>query len=319
METPPARGKIEQISFDPLANLLKQAAPQKAEELEALLARLRPVCELDRESNRILFQTQQSPCLVRIGVRCTYRLQAHAYAAGVFLSAVSTPGYLTMGSEQRQKLFAPADTFLTWAVSRDLQQWLNTKGRDFALAEIMQGSEKELPEELLSGLSRTQRVLGDGLFRYAAAFILLHELAHLGLSHTPAEGHWSFQQEKEADRFASDWLLDGGTRCGLVPHRISVLLGIATALLWITVLNVYLGPHQSETHPEGYDRLFQVLDHAIDPDDEKESLVVWDVVGSFLFLHFDNAGFEFDASKMQGSPRDEVNYMIDVLSKSGQR
>jgi hypothetical protein len=220
-----------------------------------------------------------------------------------------------MEADERRKLFSPADSFLTWAVGRDLQQSLKSQGWDFDLEEIMRGSEKELPVELLPSLTRKQRILGEGLFRYASAFILLHELAHLSLGHISCKGDWSIHQEKEADCFAADWLLDSRSFGAPDPHRMNVLIGMAVALLWLTVLNVYLGPHENETHPEGYDRLFQVLDHAINRDNENESSIVWFFVSNLLFVHMDNAGFDFDGSKMQGSPRDEVNYLIDILSK----
>jgi len=102
-------------------------------------------------------------------------------------------------------------------------------------------------------------------------------------------------------------------------RRLNCLLGIAIALLWLTVFNVYLGPSHGETHPSGYDRLFQVLDQAICRDDGVEESLVWDFVSRMLFVHMDNAGFQFDTDKMQGTPREQVNYMIDLLSKQEPR
>jgi len=49
------------------------------------------------------------------------------------------------------------------------------------------------------------------------------------------------------------------------------MLGISVALLWLTVFNIFLGPIKNDTHPQGYDRLFQVLDHGIEQTDEDEN------------------------------------------------
>jgi hypothetical protein len=157
--------------------------------------------------------------------------------------------------------------------------------------------------------------MGRGLFRYATAFILLHELAHLHFGHQYTKGYSSIQEERDADRFAAEWLLDFTSHSQEdSAGRINALLGISIALLWLTVLNVYFGPRLSFTHPEGYDRLFTVLDGLIDASNEEESSVVWYLVSCLLFVHMRHAEFKFDYSRMQGSPRDDVNYLIDLLS-----
>jgi hypothetical protein len=305
---------VEIVSFDPLARLLKQAVPSKAVELDAILARLSPVCELDRDSERVLFQAHLNPAVIRVGLQCTCRLEAHAYVAGIFLSAFCTPGYLKMTRDQKHVLYAPADHLLNWAVSRDLSQFLVASGVDVWPEDLLEGLGKELPPGLLAGLNEQQRVLGRGMFCYSTAFILLHELAHLHFGHTYCEGAWSIQQERDADRFAAEWLVESASqskRCSAT--RLNALNGISVALLWLTVFNVYFGPRRSSTHPEGYDRLFTELDNVIDATDEKESSMVWYLVSCLLFVHMDNAGFEFDPARMQGSPRDEVNYLIDPV------
>jgi hypothetical protein len=305
---------FQQVSFDPLANLLRQAAPEKAADLDAILSRLQPICELDRQSERILFQARPSPCTIRIGIECTRRLQAHAYAAGIFFS---TPGCLEMGIEECRKLYAPADHLLNWAVSRELQQSLKLKGMDVSLDDLLAGLGKELPDDILSSLNETQRLFGDCLFRFAIAFILLHELAHLEYRHTFCEGYWSIQQENDADRFAADWLLEGASRSTKAPQSncCHIPVGIAVALLWLTIHNIFLGPRQTKTHPEGYNRLFQIVEHTLDADDQQKSSMVWEIVARLLCPHMATAKIELDPARMQGNPKDEVNYMIDVISK----
>jgi len=231
---------LQLFSFDPLAKLLRQAAPRKAADLDAILSRLQPICELDRQSDRILFQARPSPCTIRIGIECTRRLQAHTYAAGIFFS---TPECLEMGIEECRKLYAPADHLLNWAVSRELQQSLKHGGMDDSLDDLLAGLGKELPVDILSSLNDTQRLFGYCLFRFAIAFILLHELAHQEYRHTFCEGYWSIQQENDSDRFAADWLLEGASRStkALQSNRCYIPVGIAVCPLVADNLQYLLG------------------------------------------------------------------------------
>ena len=305
---------IREINGAPLFGLLRRAAPHKAQELDDLTAELRPTFLLDTEEQSILFRTNAALKTIKLGVKCTCRLQAHSVAGGIFISALSTPGYLKMSPQERSQLYAPAEPFLTWAVGRDLQQRLKQRdGTERSLDEIISGSEKDLPDDLLAALTHEQWVLGQGLFTFANAFILLHELGHLHMGHSGCAGLASILQEKDADRFAADWLLDAPSVS--VARRLNCLLGMAIALLWLTVFNVFLGPGHSKTHPRGYDRLFQVLDLAISADDEVESITVWEFVSRLLFVHMDTAGFQFDPGLLQGTPREQVNYLIDLISK----
>jgi Peptidase U49 len=311
-------GNVEQVNLDPIKSLLTQVAPAKAGDLDGLFQRLNPVCELDRNQERILFQADAERNLIRIGLKCTYRLQAHALAAGVVIAGIGTPGFKVMSSEDRKKLLAPADHLLTWAVGRDLQQWLKKiEGYERNLDAVLTGAGQELPDIVLASLTRRQRVLGEGLFRYASAFILLHEFGHLNFGHRGSKGFWSIQQEKDADRFAAEWLLESATKPDreIQATRLNVLFGVSVALLWLTVFNVFLGPQRGSTHPEGYDRLFQVLDSCIDQSEEMEYQAIWYFVSTMLFIHMDCANYTFDPRFFQGDPRDEVNYLIDMISK----
>ncbi len=116
-----------QVDAAPLVSLLRRAAPHNAENLEKLLSELAPIFMLESGEESILFKSRLNPPTIIVGVKCTCRLQAHAFAGGIFLSALSTPGYLQMSPEQRGRLYAPADPLLTWAVGRDLQQWINQR------------------------------------------------------------------------------------------------------------------------------------------------------------------------------------------------
>lgn len=311
----------EHISIEPIRKLLRAVSLNRAADVDALLDELKPVCELDRQSDRNLFWARLgTPNVVGMGLKCSVRLQAQAYAAGVIITGIGTPGFQTMPKEERNKLFGPADRLFTWAVGVDVTRWLEREGINLEPDHVLQASQNELPNDVLKTLSESQRVMGDGLFRYACAFIVLHELGHLKFGHTYTEGYPSLEQEKEADRFAAEWISDSasGSSGDVEADRLNALFGIAVALLWQTVFNVYFGQKESRTHPQGYDRLSQVLDQVIDWSNEEEHQMVWYFVSTMLFMHMWSAGYDFDqddAVHMQGDPRDEANYLIDRISK----
>ncbi|MDY0167612.1 MAG: phage exclusion protein Lit family protein [Thermoguttaceae bacterium] len=311
----------EQVSIEPIRKLLRTISLNRAADVDALLDELKPVCELDRQSEQNLFWSRLgTPNVIGMGLTCSVRLQAHAYAAGVIITAIGTPGFKTMPKPERDKLFAPANRLLTWAVGVDVTRWLKLQGINLEPGQVLQADQSDLPNDVLGTLSGEQRILGEGLFWYACAWILLHELGHLKFGHTYTEGYPSLEQEKEADRFAAEWMSESasGSSGNIGVDRLNALFGIAVALLWLTVFNVYFGQKESRTHPQGYDRLSQVLDQVIEWSNEEEHQMVWYFVSTMLFIHMWSAGYDFDESDaihMQGDPKDEVNYLIDRISR----
>ena len=299
--------QIARVHSEPIRKLLRAVSLNRARELEGLFDELSPVFELDRETERNLFQAiLGDPNIIRMGLKCSVRLQAHAYAAGNVIQAIGRP-------DEREELMAPAKQILTWSVGLDLQRWLNGFGADVTPEQVLPGGISELPKEIFRNLNPT---LGEGLFRYATAFILLHELGHLKFGHT----HSTYENEKEVDRFAAEWLSDAAFEStgDAEADRLAVLFGMSVALVWFTVFNIYFGQKQLTTHPEGYDRLWQVLDQVVDWNDDLERQMVWHFVGEMLVIHMWSAGFDFDERDdvhMQGDPRDKANYLIDRISK----
>lgn len=312
---------IERVAFAPFQGLLRRVSFGKSDELDALVGELAPVCELDRDAERNLFQAALgNPNIIRIGTKCTVRLEKQAYAAGVVMLAISNPGFQHMGRTERHALLSPADALLTWSVGAQLRYVLTRKGYRVEPEDVLPGYMEQLPPDILESLTETQHDRGRGLFLYALAFVLLHELGHLKFGHTESTP----ENEKIADRFAAEWLSEAAFSSSgdVEADRLNALFGIAVALLWLTVFNVYFGPKKSTTHPEGYDRLSQVLDQVIDWGNEEEHQMVWYFVSTLLFIHMDSAGFDFDerdAIHMQGDPRDEVNYLIDRIARGDRK
>jgi hypothetical protein len=308
-------GHFEEVNDIDVRKLLISVSPNRAPELTALLDELRPLWLLNRDADRILFQAKLGqPNEIRMGLKCSKRLQVHSYAIAVILTSIERP------KQERDPIFTLVDEMLNWAVGVDLGPWLERAGVELPANHILRQTDNDIPDHLLSKLSKMNRVVGMGIFRSATAWILFHELGHLKLGHTYLEGVPSLEQEKEADRFAAEWMTEAASESSADQRpfdRLCALFGATSALLWLTVFNVFFGPMESDTHPEGYDRLFQVLDQVIDRSDELEYGAVWESIALMLFVHMTSAGYEFDerdATHMQGDPRDEVNYLIDRIS-----
>lgn len=253
------------------------------------------------------------PNAIRIGLKCTKRIQSHAYATAVILNAISKP------QEERQRRLAAADKLLNWAVGAELALLWGHRGPMLPEGHVLRATDKDIPHHVLAMLGTAERSIGQGLYRYSLAWILLHELCHLRRGHSRQTGLLSWEQEKEADRFAAEWIIEAASDSPIDQRdadRLCALMGIAVSLLWPTIGNVFIGGRESRTHPEGYDRLFQVLDHVIDRTSDLEHERVWRSVATLLFIHMDSAGFNFsdtDAIHMRGGARDEVNHLINRL------
>ena len=308
--------QFERADDNDMRKLLLSVSPNRAVELTALLDELKPVWLLDRVTEHNLFQARLGePNEIRMGLKCSKRLQVHAYAAAVVLSSIGKP------KEERDKILEPVDRMMNWAVGVDLTRWSGSDRTLLPEKHVLRATDEEIPNDVLSKLSKLHKILGVGFYRFATAWILLHELAHLKYGHTYQEGLPSLVQEKEADRFAAEWMAEAAIDSRADERefdRLCAILGMSVALLWLTIFNVFQGRTESNTHPEGYDRLFQVLDHVIDRSDEQEYMAAWKAVATLLFIHMWSASYDFDerdAIHMRGDPRDEVNYLIDRISR----
>ena len=120
-----------------------------------------------------------------------------------------------------------------------------------------------------------------------------HELAHLRLGHTVVTTD-SVAEEREADRSATEWILDQ------VPEEAMLLkrgLGIAIAVVALAVLKLE-SPAVSRaglprTHPAVAERLFSALDHPVFDGDHQ----VFDFAVHALKLHFDHVGISDDGKE----------------------
>lgn len=197
-----------------------------------------------------------------------------------------------------------AGDLLSWATSVDWQIEAEGKQRQTPLPDWPES----LPRPIESPFKASNEDVADKLFVSAVGFILHHELAHIQFGHTKSNGVESILNEKDADRAAAKWLLDGLEADD--KEFVQRIFGIAVALLWTATLEAYV-PSSGETHPPGYDRLYQILSLFVDDDWHP----VWSFVSIALKMHLDASGAQFDREMSHQTARDAANYFCDILSK----
>lgn len=120
----------------------------------------------------------------------------------------------------------------------------------------------------------TDRQVANELYLGAMGFIILHEVAHVVKGHEGSEGPLSQKEEKEADLFATEWILDGVDPKN--PAFQKRLLCIAAALLCLQGFETGGAPRWKGSHPPAHERIYNCLDkyRAVIPEKVVAFLVV---------------------------------------------
>lgn len=92
------------------------------------------------------------------------------------------------------------------------------------------------------------------LFLCAIAWVLHHEIAHVVLQHPMMNTAFSEQEEREADKHATDWLLGGLPQTD--PNLKKRALGLSVAVLCLQSLEVDTVSCLRNTHPAAHDCIF---------------------------------------------------------------
>jgi hypothetical protein len=288
---------------------LRTVCPERAIELFGVIDQRQIRFEFNETEERILFQSDSTKGVIRVGTRCLERLWALAYCYFIFYdkmreAKLRDPSVRSIGFGSDPTL-AAVSRLLSWAISVDWQIKAEGKSRIDPLPEWPD----DLPRPIPNPAKCSNEDVADKLFLTALGFILHHELAHIRLDHVRQTGTDSVLQEKDADRSAAAWLLDN------IPpddnRFVQRLLGIALAMLWIAALDIYVPPDAASTHPPGYDRLYQLLaQHLDDPHHP-----VWGFVSLALEAHLHAKGCAYDTERPAEPAQNAVNYYIDVISK----
>ena len=291
--------------------LMKEITPEKADALQEIVdSRSIRFC-VDETEERVFFAADTASGLITVGLLGATRLMAHAFAytstyAAELIKIASEKTQMPLPADYQQKVDSSSE-LLTWAVTADVRSSLPEFEKSFIpefLPDDLVGLVQNcLPEQL--------QALASKIFANAFVWVLYHEVSHVQRLHVECKGFESLRQEKEADRMAAEWMLDSET---LTPHERWIRqIGVAVALMWLTARTVYIGPGTMTTHPASHDRLYQVLQHVLDPENGD----VWFFVTSMLSLHVrNNKALVVDDKRIGSDFRENANYLIDILASS---
>lgn len=243
---------------------------------------------------------------ISVGVKCLERLWAISYVYFLFYEGRAISLRDTNFRKCSPELGA-AFELLRWATAVDWQA--AAEGDSLSTTPIDWPS--GLPRPARSPRSHTTYDIADKLFIYALQFILRHELAHLYLGHLEygaTNNDESIQLEKDADRLAVEWLLDGLDENEEEFTR--RIWGIAIVLIWLARRPTFNSSPLLE-HPPGHDRLFQTLSNHV----SNESHSVWGLALMAFHLHALLMELDFDVSQTTGSPEDRVNQWCDFFAQ----
>jgi hypothetical protein len=302
---------VEEAMGDPtefFLGLMKERTPEKASALQEVVNQHCVHFQVDHDSDRCHFTADAETGRIVVGLKGTARLTGHCYAYTCSLHAFYQRNSGLTAEPDQQALKAGSEVF-RWAVTGDIRSKLNEFDRSF-ISDFIPDNLWDLIDECLPDQQRAKagEVLADAL-----TWILYHEVSHIQTGHTECEGLESVEQEREADRLAAEWMLDSDEIGNL--ERYQRLLGIATALGWLTAPTAVLGPGSRTTHPAAYDRLYQTLDQFI----PEEVADIWIFVQMMLVLHILFAGLPFNGEHIGPPLKENASLLVDVIARRGKR
>jgi Peptidase U49 len=293
-----------------LVEFLGCSIPEKKSAFDSLISGLGITFLLDETTNAKVFKANSEKKVILVGQKGVERLWAHAYGYGSAFSATAwkhNNGGIPFDADGKA-ILEEASQLLTWSFRADIAL---KEDKTVSVADQPSG----LPSPFDPSDDGTVLSLAQSLWCQALCFILFHELAHVQLGHRRQEGVANVEQEKDADREAARWLLEDtqGTKRRQLERR----LGVATALIYLALTDVYLPGAHGEDYPPGYDRLFQTLSQYFFEHDAEESEQVWAYVSICLMLHIHNKDIPLDPTCLKGAWRQISDTLVNLLANRG--
>src|ERR1017187_4241005 len=291
---------------DAMKAILLQVTPEKRDELEQNLQDVNFV--EDESTERISFGTIAAWKLVRVPKRCQSRLWAQCYAYFCHFAAFVANGdglsprsrYDLSESDLNQ-----AGEMMEWATNVDVSVRVQRRAGRPIEVEAMP---KDMPMPISGQKFEFVRRYAEQVFLHAFAFILHHELSHIRLGHNGTKGELPIEEEFEADRAATDFMVstsDISEHDYLFRH-----LGIAIALLWFTTID-FFERYEKRAHPPSWERLYR----ALEPSLKGERDAIWGFVALALRLHFRRVGISLHSMSDFGPTKDTVRRLLDLLQR----
>jgi hypothetical protein len=315
------------FSHDIFVDLLHKFAPERTSEIDRLILKHGVRFVPDYVSVDVRFRTSVTTKEVHVPITPVYMLWYHAWAystayEGIRQATQSIPPIQRVADVSDPSFLLALDT-LRWATTCELARRVGPRTSTLA-------TEPPPPTGAPPPFEPTRRdvhcTLAYDLTLMALGWILFHELAHIVLGHEPSPDDLprSHQQEKEADSWASDFVLGHVEQyckqnhpamvacCDLV--RLKRQQAIAVSLLWLIKYECHFGVAAPSSHPPTYDRIYRLLG-AFDPDPNE---LLWALSSTALHLHMHAAGFPPTAREF-ATFRDFMNYLCDELSRHPRR
>jgi hypothetical protein len=293
--------------------LMKERTPEKAASLQQVVDKYGIHFETDADAEQCRFRSDSKTGKITVGLKGAARLMGHTFAYicshyGLVTSIKSAgQGKAVKLPDQRETRCA--SQILTWAVTGDIR----SKVTPFQQSFIPNYVPDDLVQLIEGCLPNKQQEIAAEVYANALVWILYHEVSHIQMGHVHCEGPESLEQERDADRMASEWVLDS--------ERINPVdlckrqWGVATALGWLTAPTAFLGPGSMTTHPAAYDRLFQTLERFASEEDEG----IWLFSQVMLVLHILLAGLEFNEEWLGPPLKENASLLIDVIAAVGRK
>jgi hypothetical protein len=231
-----------------------------------------PMLELDEVVLRAAFAVapeKAEDLFARVKhIKLNFVYEPYDHAGNFEFSASPRSRVINIHQGALELLWAASFAFpVLFQICRDLQQ----KGRDrmnandfpelqqafrlygWALDKSCKGVCKPWPREFPNPQNGDlQTRLATELFLVAVGWILLHESAHILLNHADGPADLLKREEREADAFATGWLLEGIKDTKMLQKR---SLGIAIANLSLMALDLRAKRLELPEHPRSIERL----------------------------------------------------------------
>jgi hypothetical protein len=226
---------------DAISRAAFAAAPEKAEALYSRVKHIKLSFSYEPRADAGLFEFSASPTseIINIHQGALELLWAASFAFPVLFQ-------ICRDSQTKSRDRVSAADF------PELQRAFRLYG--WALTKCLRGACEPWPEGFPSPGNGDLLVrLATELFLVAVGWILLHESAHILFAHTlDGPNDLKKREEVEADRFATEWLLQGVTDRKILQKR---SLGIAIANLTLMALDLRARRLDLPEHPRSVERL----------------------------------------------------------------
>ena len=290
-----------------LLRTLHGAAPEKAEELELILAThpVKIVPVFDQAESPLVATPELGEIRAYIPVFKRFLAMAYAYvlAHRAAANAASTGGLEKIDSISCPEL-RMAGQLLSWAMIERVRV-------SSAIAQGQAPPDEDLPANLTFPNPNAPEDSADRiaieLFYMALAADLHHDYLHIIEGHGGSPPDIAVQQELRADEYAAEWLLRGVSESD--PHFEKRVLGYALSQLYEVFLKLE-GYESDERHPELVERLRRAVRGRTSAADH----ILWSFVNNALLLHLELTNRRRQVNLPPGATEQEVTeYLLSLI------